>query len=149
MHRRGYPSVVLGYGHAQKLLNRTSGHRQTIQTSMRQTSEQSESWLDHRECSCDMRVSFSLLADSQDDGPSPWDAAAIGLQVVGTMDRLVMYWAEGRSKRHLGRSEKGAELFLPKRRFIESGKAGVQSWSNVAQLYFTHCARIDADRAKC
>src|SRR5271157_4174108 len=97
-----------------------------------------------------MRVSFSLLTDSQDDGASPWDVVAIVLQVVGTMDRLVMYLAEGGSKRHpLGRSEKGAGLFLSQRRFIGSGKAGLQSGSNVAQLCFTHHARIHADRAKC
>ena len=51
-----------------------------------------------------MRVSFSLLTDSQDDGASPWDVVAIVLQVVGAMDRLMMYVAEGGSKRHpLGR----------------------------------------------
>ena len=96
-----------------------------------------------------MRVSLSLLADSQDDGPSPWDAPAIGLQVVGTMNRIVMYWAEGGSKRHFARSEKGAGLFLPKRRSIGSGKAALQSGSNEAQPYFTHYARINSDRAKC
>ena len=54
----------------------------------------------------DMRVSFSLLTDSQDDGASPWDVAAIVPQVVGTMDRLMIYVAEGGSKRHpLGRSD--------------------------------------------
>ena len=42
-----------------------------------------------------MRVSFSQLTDSQDDGASPWDAG----------DRLIMYLAEAGSKRHpLGRN---------------------------------------------
>jgi len=39
--------------------------------------EQSESRVDHLECSCDMRVSFSLLTDLQDDGASPRDVSAI------------------------------------------------------------------------
>ena len=61
--------------------------------------------MDCLEYSCEMRVSFSLLTDSQDDGASPWDVVAIVLQVVGAMDRLMMYVAEGGSKRHpLGRS---------------------------------------------
>jgi hypothetical protein len=52
-----------------------------------------------------MWVSFSLPIDSQDDGASPWDAVAIELQVVGAMDRFMMYVADGGSKRHpLGRS---------------------------------------------
>ena len=52
-----------------------------------------------------MRVSFSLLTDSQDDGASPWDVAAIVLQVVDAMNRLMVYLAVGGSKRHpLGRS---------------------------------------------
>lgn len=97
-----------------------------------------------------MRVSFNLLTNSQDDGTSPWDVVAVGLQAVGTMDRLGTYLAEGGSKRHpLHRSEKGAGLFLSKRLFIGSGKTGLQSGSNVAQLCFTHHARIDADRTKC
>ena len=51
-----------------------------------------------------MRVNFSLLADSQDNGASPRDVAAIVLQIVA-MDRLMMYVAAGGSKRHtLGRS---------------------------------------------
>jgi len=50
-------------------------------------------------------VSFSLLTHSQDDGASPWDVVPIVLQVVGSMDRLMMYVAEGGSNRHpLGRS---------------------------------------------
>ena len=61
--------------------------------------------MDCLDYSCDMRVSFSLPIDSQDDGASPWDVVAIVLQVVGAMDRLMMYVAEGGSKRHpLGRS---------------------------------------------
>jgi len=53
----------------------------------------------------DMRVSFSLLTDSLDDGASPWDVVAVVLQVVGALGRLLMYVAEGGSKRHpLGRS---------------------------------------------
>ena len=52
-----------------------------------------------------MGVSSSLLTDSQDDGASPWHVVAIVLQVVGAMDRLMMYVTEGGSKRHpLGRS---------------------------------------------
>ena len=51
-----------------------------------------------------MRVNFSLLADSQDNGASPRDVAAVVLQIVA-MDRLMMYVAAGGSKRHtLGRS---------------------------------------------
>jgi hypothetical protein len=38
--------------------------------------QQSESWTDCREETCDMRVSFSLLTDSQSDGASPRDVAA-------------------------------------------------------------------------
>jgi hypothetical protein len=72
---------------------------------MRGTSEQSELWMECLDYTCDMRVSFSLLTDSQDDGASPGDVVAIVLQVVGAMDRLMMYVAEGGSKRHpLGRS---------------------------------------------
>ena len=52
-----------------------------------------------------MRVRFGLLTDSQDDRASPWDVVAIVLQVVGAMDRLMMYVAEAGSKCHpLGRS---------------------------------------------
>ena len=52
-----------------------------------------------------MRVRFSLLIDSQDDGASPWDVVAIVLQVVGAVDRLMMHVAEVGSKRQpLGRS---------------------------------------------
>jgi hypothetical protein len=32
--------------------------------------------------------------------PAPWQVVAIVFQVVGAMDRLTMYVAEGRSKRH-------------------------------------------------
>ena len=56
--------------------------------------------MDCLEYTCDMGVSSSLLTDSQDDGASPWDVVAIVLQVVGAMDRLIMYVAEGGSKRH-------------------------------------------------
>src|ERR1700690_962790 len=56
--------------------------------------------MDCLEYTCDMRVSFSLLADSQDGGASPWDVVAIVREVVGTMDRLMMYVGEGGSKRH-------------------------------------------------
>jgi len=50
-------------------------------------------------------VSFGLPTDSQDGGASPWDVVAIVLQVVAAMGRLMMYVAEGGSKRHpLGRS---------------------------------------------
>ena len=73
--------------------------------------EQSESRVDHLECSCDMRVSFSLLTDLQDDGASPRDVSAIVLQAVGAMDRLIRYEAEGGSKRDpLGRT--AADEFL-------------------------------------
>ena len=78
---------------------------QTIQTSMRRTGEQSESWMDCLEYTCDMGMSSSLLTDPQDDGASPWHVVAIVLQVVGAMDRLMMYVVEVGSKRHpLGRS---------------------------------------------
>ena len=61
--------------------------------------------MDCLEYTCDMGMSSSLLTDSQDDGASPWHVVAIVLQVVGAMDRLMMYVAEGGSKRHpLGRS---------------------------------------------
>jgi hypothetical protein len=56
--------------------------------------------MDCLEYTCDMRVSFSLLTDSQDDGASPWQVVAIVFQVVGATDRLMMYVAEGGSKRH-------------------------------------------------
>ena len=53
----------------------------------------------------DMRVSSSLLTESQDDGASPWHVVAIVLQVFGALDGLTMYLAEGGSKHHpLGRS---------------------------------------------
>ena len=45
-----------------------------------------------------MRVSFSLLTDSQDDGASPWHVVAIVLEVVGAIDRLMLYVAVGGSK---------------------------------------------------
>jgi len=66
---------------------------------MAETAE-SESWMDCLEYTCGMRVSFSLLTDSLDDGASPWDVVAIVLQVFGAMDRLMMYVAEGGCKRH-------------------------------------------------
>jgi hypothetical protein len=60
-----------------------------------------------------MRVSFSLLTDSQDDGASPWQVVAIVFQVVGATDRLMMYVAEGGSKRHpLGGSTAHEALVL-------------------------------------
>ena len=67
-----------------------------------------------------MRVSFSLLTDSQDDRASPWDVVAIVLQVVGAMNRLMMYLAKGGSKRHpLSRSASDEVLiFAPE--FIRS-----------------------------
>jgi hypothetical protein len=46
-----------------------------------------------------VRVSFSLLTDSQDDRASPWDVVPIVLQLTDAMDRLMMYEAEGGSKR--------------------------------------------------
>ena len=67
-------------------------------------------WTDRLEYSCDMRVSFSLLTDSQDDGANPWDA----------MCRLLMYVAEDGSKRHpLGRSTADEVLV---------GGSGIQSF---------------------
>jgi len=51
--------------------------------------------MDCLEYSCDMRVRFSLLTDSQDDRTSPRDVSAKVLQVVGAMDRLMMYVTEG------------------------------------------------------
>ena len=52
-----------------------------------------------------MRVSFGLLTDTQDGGASQWDVVAKVLQVVAATGRLMMYVAEGGSKRHpLGRS---------------------------------------------
>ena len=61
--------------------------------------------MDCLEYTCDTGVSSSLLTDSQDDGPRPWHVVAIVLQVAGVMDLLMMYVAEGGSKRHpLGRS---------------------------------------------
>jgi hypothetical protein len=66
--------------------------------------EQSESWMDCLECTCDMGVSSSLLTDPHDDGASPWHVVAIVLQVVGAMDRLMMYVTEGGKRHPLGRS---------------------------------------------
>jgi len=61
--------------------------------------------MDRLEYTCDVGVSSSLLTDSQDERTSPWHVVAIVLQVVGAMDRLMMYVVEGGSKRHpLGRS---------------------------------------------
>ena len=51
--------------------------------------------MDCLEYSCDMRVRFSLLTDSLDDRTSPRDVSAKVLQVVGAMDRLMMYVTEG------------------------------------------------------
>jgi hypothetical protein len=59
-----------------------------------------------------MRVSFSLLTDSQDDGASPWQVVAIVLQVVDTMDRLMMYLAEGGSERHQLARSAADEVFV-------------------------------------
>lgn len=60
--------------------------------------------MDCLEYTCDVGVSSSLFTDLQDGGASPWYVVAIILQVIGAMDRLVMYVAEGGSKRHpLGR----------------------------------------------
>ena len=56
--------------------------------------------MDCLEYTCEMRVSFSLLTNSQDDRASPWQVVAIVFQVVGARDRLMMYVPEGRSKRH-------------------------------------------------
>jgi hypothetical protein len=47
-----------------------------------------------------MRVSSSLLTDSQDDGASPRQVVAIVFQVGRAMDRLMLYVAEGGSKHH-------------------------------------------------
>jgi hypothetical protein len=77
-------------------------------------SEQSELWMDCLEYTCDMRVSFSLLTDSQDGGASPWNVVAIVLQAVGAMDRLMMYVAEGGANViHLVGALPMKDLFLP------------------------------------
>src|SRR5271166_3811143 len=61
--------------------------------------------MDCLEYACDMGVSSGLLTDSQDDGAGQGHVVAIVLQVVGAMDRLITYVAEGGSKRHpFGRS---------------------------------------------
>ena len=72
--------------------------------------------MDCLEYTCDMRVSLSLLTDSQDDGASPWDVVAIVLQVIDAMDRLMIYVAEGGRNRHpLDRSSVDEVLvFAPK-----------------------------------
>ena len=61
-------------------------------------------------------MSFSLLTNSQDDGASPWDVVPIVLQVVGPVDGLMTYVAEGGNKRHPpGRSAADEVLvFAPK-----------------------------------
>jgi hypothetical protein len=74
-----------------------------------------------------MRVSFSLLTDSLDDGASPWDVVAIVLQVFGATDRLKMGVAEGGCKRHpLVRSPADEVLvfapeFSPSRFLVQHG----------------------------
>ena len=61
-----------------------------------------------------MRVSFSLLTDSQDDGASVWDMVPIVLQFINAMDRLMMFEAEGGRKRGpLGGSTDEALIFAP------------------------------------
>jgi hypothetical protein len=64
------------------------------------TSDISESRMDCLNYGCDMRVSFSLLPHSQDNGASPWDVAAVVLEVVGATTRLMMCLGKGSRKRH-------------------------------------------------
>ena len=69
--------------------------------------------MDCLEHTCDVGVRSSLLTDSQDGGASPWNVVCIVVQVVGAMDRLMMYVAEGGCKRHpLGRSAADEVLVL-------------------------------------
>ena len=68
-------------------------------TTLRQRTEQSELGLEYRDYTCDMRVSPSLLSDSQDDGASPWDALQIVLQVPDATNRLTRYLAVGEGRR--------------------------------------------------
>lgn len=84
-----------------------------------------------------MGVSSSLLTDSQDDGASPWHVVGIVLQVVGAMDRLMMYVAEGGSKRYpLGRSAAHEVLvFAPE--FIRSSVL-VQHGSGIDRPTIVH-----------
>jgi len=61
-----------------------------------------------------VRVSFSLLTDSLDEGASPWDMVPIVLQFIDAMDHLMMYEAEGGSKRRpLGGALPRKYLLLP------------------------------------
>jgi hypothetical protein len=94
--------------------------------------KQSELRLDHRECSCDMRVRFSLLINSQYDRASQWDVLDIVFQVIGAMDILVVCHAEGGP--------------LSKCALIGSREAG-PSGSKVAEFCVTPGTRIDAARA--
>jgi hypothetical protein len=59
---------------------------------------QSESWPEYVEYACNVRVNFSLLTDSYDEGASPWDVVPIVLQFIDAIERLPMYLAVGRSK---------------------------------------------------
>ena len=91
-----------------------------------------------------MRVSFGLLTDSLDDGAGPWDVLAIVLQVVGALGRLMMYVAEGGSKRNpLGRS--GADevlVFAPEfsrsRVMVQHG-TGIDRQTIVARVIGEEC----------
>ena len=64
------------------------------------TLEHSESRMDCLNNGCDMRVSFSLLTNSQDDGASPWNMTAVVLEVIGAMTRLMMCLGISGRKRH-------------------------------------------------
>jgi hypothetical protein len=46
-----------------------------------------------------MRVNFSLLTDSYDEGASPGNAVRIVLHFIGAVDHLMRYLAVSRSKR--------------------------------------------------
>jgi hypothetical protein len=54
---------------------------------------QSELRPDNLEYPCNMRVNFSLLRDSDDEGANPWDVVPVVLQFIDAMDRLMMYLA--------------------------------------------------------
>ncbi len=73
---------------------------------------ESESWQKHPEYACDMRMSFSLLADSYDEGAGPWEVVPVGLQFIDVVGGLTMYLAEGRSKHQPFARHASDDVFL-------------------------------------
>ena len=87
------------------------------------TKRRSESGLEHREYTCDTRVSFSLLSDSNDDGASEWYALPKLLQVLEVIGRLIRKGAVEGSKRRPRPRSTADDVFLYAPQFC-----GSSSW---------------------